>query len=110
MSCDGCIRTADWGIFSLTVEDSSLDRYENTIKQHLREILITDCFHFIRSEWEPRPDEKPAEYLFDIDYDARAYRAPTGGGVPNDKLYVYNSCDFARSDQYHLSRARAGGN
>jgi len=32
------------------------------------------------------------------------YKAPTGGGVPSDKLYIYNSCDIARSDQYHLSR------
>jgi hypothetical protein len=31
------------------------------------------------------------------------YKAPTGGGVPNDKIYVYNSCDIARSDQYPLS-------
>ena len=72
MSCDGCIRTADWDIFSLTVEDSSLDGYENTIKQHLLTTLVTDCFH-LKSEWELRPDEKPVEYLFDIDYDEELY-------------------------------------
>lgn len=32
------------------------------------------------------------------------YKAPLGGEVSTDKIYVYNSCDIARDDQYPLSR------
>lgn len=73
MSCDGCSRTADWDVFSSTAEESALDRYESSIKQHLLDALTTACFRFRESDWELRPDEKPAEYLVDVDYDEELY-------------------------------------
>ena len=32
------------------------------------------------------------------------YKAPLGGEGSTDRIYVYNSCDIARDDQYPLSR------
>lgn len=73
MVCNGCNRTAEWNVFSSTAEASVLDRYEASIRGHILDALLTACFHLRSDEWELRPDEKPAEYLVDVDYDEELY-------------------------------------
>ena len=73
MSCTSCLRRADWDIFASTAEASTLDRIESSIKGHILMALLTECFHFRAEDWELRPDEKPAEYLVDIDFDLDLY-------------------------------------
>ncbi|EMR74150.1 hypothetical protein MCGE09_00178 [Thaumarchaeota archaeon SCGC AB-539-E09] len=72
MSCDSCLRRADWDIFASSAEESTLDGIESSIKGHIMDALTTACFHF-REDWELGPDEKPAEYLVDIDFDLDLY-------------------------------------
>jgi hypothetical protein len=73
VSCEGCSRTAEWDVFSSNVDASVLDLYEASIKNHIIEALTTACFRFRAEDWELRPDEKPAEYLVDVDYDEELY-------------------------------------
>lgn len=73
MSCDGCSRTADWDVFSSTAEESAIDRYQSSIRGHILDALTTECFSFRESDWELRPDDKPAEYLVDVDFDEELY-------------------------------------
>ena len=73
MTCTSCLRRADWDIFASTAEASTLDRIESSIKGHILMAMLTECFHLRAEDWELRPDEKPTEYLVDIDFDLGLY-------------------------------------
>lgn len=73
MSCTSCLRRADWDVFATTAEASTLDRVESSIKGHILMAMLTECFHVRAEDWALRPEEKPAEYLIDIDFDLGLY-------------------------------------
>jgi len=73
VTCTSCLRKADFDVFASTAEESTLDRVESSIKNHVVFALLTECLHFQAWDWEPRPDLKPAEYLIDIDFDLGLY-------------------------------------